>query len=88
MTQRPRTPRPIPGSLMRSTYQPGEYEACERGIALLRQAREEFKRAGASKVHRRILLAISSAKGAIRNRAHGKMYYDMGQSILESRKET
>jgi hypothetical protein len=46
--------------------------AAERALALLMQAREELVDANAPKTLERVRLAISSAKGAVRN-AHARV---------------
>lgn len=49
------------------TYAPGDEKIVTNGLIHLCAARECFKRAGAPKTLQRVLLAISSAKGAQRH---------------------
>ena len=49
------------------TYAPGDEKLVTEGLIHLCAARECFKRAGATKTLRRVLSAISSAKGAQRH---------------------
>jgi hypothetical protein len=57
-----------------------QVQAVDRGIELLCEARELFKRADSPKTLERIRLALSSAKGARRHIGHRQWETEKGQA--------